>query len=184
MEPVTVVPTRGRGTVVAVDDPREWDADEAVTVLHAAHYRALVRSVALMTGDAQGAEEVVQDAFVGLHRSWARIRDPERAIGYLRRSAVNGARSRYRRASTARRHAPLFAVPDVADPADDVSDHVAVLAALAALPERQREVLVLRYYDDLSEAAIAEALGISTGAVKTHASRGLAALRPRLETVR
>jgi RNA polymerase sigma-70 factor (sigma-E family) len=181
MEPAT---SRVRGTVVTVDDPRAWDADEAVTVLHAAHYRHLVRTVALMTGDPQGAEEVVQDAFVGLHRSWSRIRDPERAVAYLRRSAVNGARSRYRRASTARRNAPLLAVPDVADPADVVSDHVAVLAAMAALPDRQREVLVLRYYDDLSEAAIAEALGISPGAVKTHASRGLAALRPRLETVR
>ena len=184
MEPVTGAATRAYGTAVTVDDPRAWDADEAVSVLHAAHYRRLVRTVALITGDATLAEEVVQDAFVGLHRSWPRLRDPERAAAYLTRSAVNGARSAYRRSATARRRAHLLVVPDLPDPADDVADQVSVLSALAELPDRQREVLVLRYYDDLPESAIAEALGISAGAVKTHASRGLAALRPRLEKVR
>ena len=77
--------------------------------------------------------------------------------------------------------AGLSAVPD---PATTVVERDAVLRALAALPERQREVLVLRYYADLSEAAIAEALGVSPGTVKAHASRGLAALRPTLEQVR
>ena len=72
----------------------------------------------------------------------------------------------------------------VPDPAGAVADRSAVLAALASLPDRQREVLVLRYYADLSEAAIADALGISPGTVKAHASRGLAALRPMLEEVR
>ena len=73
---------------------------------------------------------------------------------------------------------------DQPDPAESVAERSAVMAALAQLPDRQREVLVLRYYGDLSEAAIADALGISRGAVKTHASRGMAALRPTLEQVR
>ncbi len=168
------------------DDPRTWDADTAVTVLHAAHYRALVRTATLLLGRPDLAEEVVQDAYVGLHRRWGRLRDPDRALAYLRQSTVNGARSAGRRVATARRKLPVLAAgtPPVPDPADLVADRDAVLGALATLPERQREVLVLRYYADLSEAAIADALGISPGTVKAHASRGLAALRPTLEQVR
>ena len=177
--------TAGAGGPVD-DDPRGWTADRAVTVLHAAHYRALVRTAALLLRRTDLAEEVVQDAFVGLHRHWGRLRDPERALAYLRQSTVNGARSAGRRAATAQRKQPaleagLAAVPDLATA---VVEREAVLSAMAALPERQREVLVLRYYADLSEAAIADALGISPGTVKAHASRGLAALRPTLEQVR
>jgi RNA polymerase sigma-70 factor (sigma-E family) len=168
------------------DDPRAWTPDQAVTVLHAAHYRGLVRTAALLLHRTDLAEEVVQDAFVGLHRRWGRLRDPERAVAYLRQSTVNGARSAGRRMATAQRKQPaleagLTAVPD---PAGGVAERESVLQALATLPQRQREVLVLRYYADLSEAAIAEALGISPGTVKAHASRGLAALRPTLEQVR
>jgi RNA polymerase sigma-70 factor (sigma-E family) len=165
-----------------VDDPSTWDADQAVTVLHAAHYRTLVRLAALLLRDRAIAEEIVQDAFVGLHRNWRRMRDPERGANYLRRATVNGARSAGRRTATARKYAPVLASgAQVPDPAAAVVDREAVLAALARLPERQREVLVLRYYGDLSEAAIAELLGISRGAVKTHASRGLESLRPTME---
>jgi RNA polymerase sigma-70 factor (sigma-E family) len=167
------------------EDPRAWDADQAVRVLHAAHYRTLVRTAALLLSDDHLAEEVVQDAFVGLHRSWPRVRDPERAVAYLHRSTVNGARSVVRRAQTARRHAATLAVqPDEPDLAAAVASRETVMTALAGLPDRQREVLVLRYYADLSEAAIAQALGISRGAVKSHASRGVAALRPSLEQLR
>ena len=168
------------------DDPRTWDADQAVTVLHAAHYRSLVRMAALLLRRTDLAEEVVQDAFVGLHRRWGRLRDPERAVAYLRQSTVNGARSAARRAATATRNQPLLAADahSVPDPAGAVADRSAVMGALSSLPDRQREVLVLRYYADLSEAAIADALGISPGTVKAHASRGLAALRPTLEQVR
>lgn len=169
------------------DDPQLWDADQAVVVLHTAHYAALVRTAALLLHRRDVAEEVVQDAFVGLHRHWARMRDPDKALAYLRRSTVNGARSVGRRRSTADRHAPLLvasAPGPVPDLAEAVAEREDVLRAMAALPERQREVLVLRYYADLSEAAIADALGISPGTVKAHAARGLAALRPTLEQVR
>jgi RNA polymerase sigma-70 factor (sigma-E family) len=165
-----------------VDDPATWDADLAVTVLHAAHYRALVRLAAFLVRDRAVAEEIVQDAYVGLHRNWSRMRDPERGVDYLRRATVNGARSVGRRTATARKYAPVLAAGgQVPDPAAAVVEREAVLVALAQLPERQREVLVLRYYGDFSEAAIAELLGISRGAVKTHASRGLNSLRPTME---
>ena len=103
--------------------------------------------------------------------------------GYLRQAVINGSRSVLRRRGTVERTAPtLQAVPDISpDPALGVVDRRAVLDALAALPERQREVLVLRYYADLSEADIAAALGVSPGAVKSYASRGVQALRPVLK---
>jgi RNA polymerase sigma-70 factor (sigma-E family) len=177
--------TLGRGTEARVDDASGWDADRAITVLYSAHYRQLVRIAGLLLRDFSAAEEVVQDAFVGLHRNWRRLRNADRAAAYLRQSTVNGARSVGRRGATATRHAStLRAVTDEPDPAGAIVERSAVLAALAHLPERQREVLVLRYYGDLSEADIASSLGISRGAVKTHASRGLAALRPTLEQVR
>jgi RNA polymerase sigma-70 factor (sigma-E family) len=165
-------------------DPRTWDAEQAITVLYTAHYRSLVRAAALLTRDVGNAEEVVQEAYVGLYRRWDRLRDPEAAAGYLRQAVVNGARSVLRRRGTAERHAPVLrAVSDYTpDPAGDVVSRRAVLDALAGLPERQREVLVLRYYADLSEADIAAALGISTGAVKSYAHRGVQALRPLLTT--
>lgn len=162
-----------------------WDADEALTVLYTAHHRSLVRIAGLLLRDTDAAEEVVQDAFVGLYRRWRRLRDPDKAVAYLRQSTVNGARSALRRRGTAWRALPrLLPVDSDPDVATQVAAHRTVIDALAHLPERQREVLVLRYYADLSEAQIADLLGISRGAVKTHASRGLAALRPTLETVR
>jgi RNA polymerase sigma-70 factor (sigma-E family) len=165
-------------------DPRRWDADQAVTVLHSAQYRPLVRTAALLLRDVGAAEEVVQEAYLGLYRRWDRIRDPEAAAAYLRRGVVNGARSVLRRRGTAQRAAPVLrAVPDsVPDPASEVVARITVLDALAELPERQREVLVLRYYADLSEAEIAAVLDISPGSVKSHAWRGVQALRPVLAT--
>lgn len=168
---------------VAVSPTGRRDADEAVVALYAAHYRSLVRTAALLLGEASMAEEVVQDAYVRLHRAWPRVRDPDRASAYLRRCVVNGVRDRQRRATVARSHLPMAAeeAPSAEHEAMTTIQRRQVLAALATLPARQRETLVLRFYADLSEAQIAAALGISPGSVKTHASRGLAALRSRLE---
>lgn len=163
-------------------DPREWDADAAVAHLYAAHWRSLVRLAALLLGETASAEEVVADAFVALHRRWPRLRDPQAAFSYLRASVVNGSRSvrRHREVEIRYRQpaAPEPAGPDEA--AVRADEDLRVLAALRRLPRRQQEVLVLRYYADASEAEIAEALGISRGAVKSHASRGVAALRSAL----
>jgi RNA polymerase sigma-70 factor (sigma-E family) len=167
------------------DAAYEWDADEAVTQLYTAHYRSLVRLAALMLRDVAVAEEVVQDAFVAMHGKWRRLRDPDKALAYLRQSVANGSRSVLRRRKVADRHLARQSMPESAASAEygamSTLEHDDVLAALRRLPERQRETLVLRYYGDLSEAEIALTLGISRGAVKSHASRGMAALRATLE---
>ena len=161
-----------------------WDADDAVTQLYAAHYTSLVRLAALLVRHSGEAEEIVQDAFVAMHSKWRRLRDPDSALGYLRRTVVNRARSAQRHHAVADRHAdtrPALAAPSAEQHALSAETRATVLAALDRLPTRQREVLVLRYYSDLSENDIAETLGISRGAVKSHASRGVAALRTTLD---
>jgi RNA polymerase sigma-70 factor (sigma-E family) len=163
-----------------------WDADEAVTELYTAHYRGLVRLAALLLRDTGAAEEVVQDAFVAMHGAWRRLHDEEKALAYLRRTVVNRSRSALRRRSVAERHARTDEgfLPSAETGALTRLDAAAVLVALRSLPPRQREALVLRYWADLPEAEVAEAMKVSTGSVKTHTSRGLAALRTSLETIR
>lgn len=159
------------------------DADEALTALYTAHYRKLVRIAALLLDDVGLSEEVVQDAYIKMHGAWRRIRDPQAAEAYLRTTVANLARSRMRRRMVAQKHAPkpMPDAPSAEHGAMDALERDRVIHALRGLPRRQRECLVLRYYADLSEAQIAEAMGISPGAVKSHASRGMAALRARLE---
>jgi RNA polymerase sigma-70 factor (sigma-E family) len=165
--------------------PARWDADTAVEELYAAHYRRLVRLSVLLVRDLETAEEVVQDAFVAMHGRWRTLKDPEKGLAYLRQTVVNRSRSVLRhRGVEARYVVPAVRHLHGADEAALVSERrAAVLNALRALPERQREVLALRYYLDLSEADIAQTLGISRGAVKSHASRGVAALRSLMEDV-
>ena len=159
------------------------DADAALEQLYAAHYTALVRLGVLLVRDQGLAEDVVQDSFVAMHQRWDRI-DPDRAAAYLRQTVVNRARSALRHRTVVARHRPE-PLPD-GTPADEpallAERRARVLDALAALPTRQREVLVLRHYLDLSEAEIAATLGISRGAVKSHASRAAATLRARLSS--
>lgn len=160
-----------------------WEADEAVTELYGAHYRSLVRLAALLVRDVESAEDIVQDSFVAMHGAWRRLRDRERALPYLRQAVVNRARSALRRRKVEVKYAPTPGpdAPSAEYGAIGSLERDAVLAALDKLPVRQRETLVLRYYSDLSEAQIAEAMGISRGSVKSHASRGMSALRELLE---
>jgi RNA polymerase sigma-70 factor (sigma-E family) len=171
-------------------DPARWTPDEAVEQLYAAHYRQLVRLSVLLVRDPETAEEVVQDSFVALHGKWRGVRDPHLGLAYLRQSVVNRSRSVLRHRAVEVRHLTTTAAHEAAAAsvlpgADDAvvrrARRATVLDALQRLSVRQREVLVLRYYLDLDEAGIAEALGISRGAVKSHASRGAAALRTLLE---
>lgn len=159
------------------------DADAALTRLFHAHYAGLVRMAALLVRSSGEAEEIVQDAFAALHRRWSQLREPDKAAGYLRRTVVHSARSAHRHQAVADKHRlALVDVPTGGDPRVlAVEARAAVMEALHQLPQRQREVLVLRYYTDLSEADIAATLDISRGAVKSHAARGLAALRSTLE---
>jgi len=158
-------------------------ADQAVTVLFHSHYAALVREAALLVGDVATAEDVVQDCFIAVHRAWWRVRETSTAVFYLRRSVINRSRSVLRRRVVADRHLllPEPPLPSAEDSALAMAGASAVRAALRALPARQREVLVLRYYAGLTETQIAAVLGISRGSVKVHAARARTALRAALE---
>lgn len=158
------------------------DADAALTELYTAHYPGLVHLAAALLDDPALAEEVAQDAYVRMHASWGRLRDQDAALAYLRRTVVNLAHSRLRRRRVAERQPPAWFPdePSAEYGALDRLDRAAVVAALDGLPRRQRETLVLRYWADLSGAEIAALLGISEGAVKSHASRAMAALRARM----
>ena len=162
-----------------------WEPDAAVEQLYATHYRRLVRLSVLLVGDAETAEEVVQDSFVAMHGRWRSLLEPEKGLAYLRQTVVNRSRSVLRHRGVRARYVPPVA-PDRPGAEDDLlvaERRAAVLEALRELPGRQREVLALRYYLDLSEAEIADTLGISRGAVKSHASRAVAALRTLMEDV-
>jgi RNA polymerase sigma-70 factor (sigma-E family) len=156
--------------------------DEAITVLFRREHARLVAYARLLVDDVPTAEDVVQDAFGGLHRHWAGLSDEHKALSYLRTAVVNGARSQLRRRRTVLAFRP--ARPDDEPSAEALAvrheQHRLVLAGLAKLPLRQREVLVLRYFFDLTEAQIADELAISKGSVKQHASRGIAALSTRV----
>ncbi len=159
-------------------------ADDALEQLYDEHYVRLVRLAVLLLGDVGRAEEVVQDSFVAVYRRLRRSGgDPfTNAPAYLRQTVVNRSRSVLRHLKVVAQH-PTEAPPHAAGADDDLLHGVRrrqVIDALARLPRRQREVLVLRHYLDLSEKEIAETLRISAGAVKSHASRGAAALRRNL----
>ena len=158
------------------------DPDAAVEQLYAAHWHQLVGLSVLLVHDQTAAEDVVQDAFVAMHGHWSRLRDPDKALAYLRQAVVNRSRSALRHRVVVERHARSAAPGEgVTDPpADGGARRDAVRHALLQLTDRQREVLVLRHYLDWSEAQIADALGISPGAVKSHAHRGSLALRELL----
>ena len=148
-----------------------------------AHYRALVGLAALLVRDVATAEEIVQDSFVTLHGTWRRLRDHEKALSYLRHSVVNRSRSALQHRIVADRNAPTPApgMPSAELDALRSLERSAVVTALRALPARQREVLVLRYYADLPAAQIASIMGISPGAVKSLLARAMASLRTVLE---
>lgn len=169
----------------SVIDAARTDADTALTELYAGHYARLVRLAVLLVRDQGLAEDVVQDSFIAMHQRWHRV-DEGSAPAYLAKSVVNRSRSALRHRSVVARNRPE--PPPDAAPADAAvlaaARRVVVIEGLAALPTRQREVLVMRYYLDFSEREIANALGISQGAVKSHASRGAAALRQTLKEQR
>jgi len=162
------------------------DADSGVAALFRTHRLGMVRLAILLVDDRESAEDVVQDAFAALHRRWPALNSEQAATAYLRTSVVNGARSMLRKRRTVRTYPRTVDEPGTAQPADAqlmlADEHRLVINALAKLPERQREVIVLRYWSELSEAEIASTLGISVGAVKSSASRGRDALAAILES--
>ncbi|MEV4039682.1 SigE family RNA polymerase sigma factor [Streptomyces umbrinus] len=147
----------------------------------------LVRLALLLVDDLPTAEDVVQDVFAALYRRHGeRLTGLDNPDAYLRTSVVNTSRSVLRRRRTVRAHVPERQghAPSAEEPVLLREEHGEVIAALHRLTRRQREVLVLRYWSHLSEAQIADTLGLSRGAVKSTASRALAALRRQLEDPR
>jgi RNA polymerase sigma-70 factor (sigma-E family) len=146
------------------------------------HCRRLVGLAGLLVEDRETAEEVVQDAFESLYRRWGSLRDPSAAVAYLDRSVVYGSRSKLRRRTTERAYVwPVEGTEPSAEAASvDSRPREDLLAAVRQLPQRQREVIVLRYFLDLSEDQIAQWLDVSVGSVKKHASRATAALQKRM----
>ncbi len=160
---------------------------DALTDLYAAHWSALVRLAWLLVHDQARAQDIVQDVFVASAPRLAELRDRGSALAYLRRGVVNAATSTYRRRAVEDRWLRLASgaaetlgrghVESAEAQVLARSEEQPLTAALQTLPLRQRQVVVLRYYTDLSEQQTADTLGITTGAVKSHAHRGLAALR-------
>jgi RNA polymerase sigma-70 factor (sigma-E family) len=152
-------------------------AEGQVTALYRAHATGLVRLAMLMLGDQPSAEDVVQEAFLGLYRRWRTLRDPERAVAYARSSVLNGCRDVLRKRS--RRIPAELLEPDAESAEARVllgEEHREVLAALRQLPGRQREAVVLRHCLGLPETEVAVAMNVSRGTVKSSSHRGLAAL--------
>jgi RNA polymerase sigma-70 factor (sigma-E family) len=159
------------------------DADRALTALYSMHYRSLVRLAAVLVGDVAIAEEIVQDSFVALHAAaWRRLANGDRALSYLRQSVVNRCRAVLGRHLVVDKLAQKIAsdLPEAAREHLTLPERSALVLALRTLPSRQREVLVLRYYADLSEAQIASTMGISKSAVKTHIARAISSLQAEL----
>ena len=158
---------------------RNSEKDADFSAYMAARQPALYRTAYLLAGDHASAEDLLQNAFAKLYLSWDRIRDREALDGYVRRVMVNENSSLWRRAWKRREHS-TDVLPDtgVRDTYDDGMGG-ALWSYVQTLPPKQRAVIVLRYYEQLSEAEIADVLGISVGTVKSQASRALAGLRTR-----
>ena len=171
---------QGSAAAVAAPPPGGRNAaaaEAAVTALYEAHALGLVRLAYVMLGDRAAAEDVVQEAFGGLYRRWDRLADTGRALPYVRSSVLNGCRSALRR-RRAQGIKALYQPPAASAEAAALTseERREVMRALRRLPDRQREVLVLRFYLDEPEAEIARAMGISQSTVRSTAHRALAAL--------
>ncbi len=155
--------------------------DQAFADFVRARASALLRTAFLLTGDRGHAEDLVQTALANCYVAWGRIREPAAAEAYVRRTMVTTVTSWWRRKSW-RAESPTADLghPGVPDRADEVDERTRIWAVVCTLPARQRAVVVLRFYEDLSEAETARLLECSPGTVKSHTSRAMATLRRRL----
>jgi RNA polymerase sigma-70 factor (sigma-E family) len=162
--------------------------DERIADLFVTHYDGLCRLATLLLGDRAGAEEVVQEAFLRTFSGWWRIRQPDRAQWYLRTAVLNQCRSRLRRRGTEDRSNRTIYATDPERQAESFGvgstgasdDALVVMKAVHALPPRQRETIILRYYEDLPEIDIAKLLSCSVGTVKSQLSKARASLHAAL----
>ncbi|MFF4404885.1 SigE family RNA polymerase sigma factor [Streptomyces sp. NPDC001262] len=172
--------------------PQRGDADEAMaagttvdhlTETYRAHYRSLLGLAALLLDDTASCEDVVQEAFIRVHSARNRVRDPEKTLAYLRQTVVNLSRSALRRRILGLKllSKPMPDMASAEEGAYEQLERDQLIKAMRGLQRRQREVLVLRYFADMTEAQVAETLGLSLGSVKAYGSRGIAALRVAME---
>jgi RNA polymerase sigma-70 factor (sigma-E family) len=172
-----------RVRTVPVDEGVDVVSANVMVEVYRGQYPSLVRLAAMLLDESHAAEDVVQDAYVKVAARHYRLRDPEKAVAYLRQAVVNLARNSLRRRLLARRHA-VQNITDVASAEDTAIDgfqRQVVVRALRVLSRRHREVLVLRYYLDCSVEETAELLGLSAGAVKAYTSRGFQQLKALIE---
>jgi RNA polymerase sigma-70 factor (sigma-E family) len=179
---VVQAPDRKKGSGAAGDATGETATGTTVdhlTETYRAHYRSLLGLAALLLDDMASCEDVVQEAFIRVHSARRRVRDPEKTLAYLRQTVVNLSRSALRRRILGLRllSKPMPDMASAEEGAYELLERDQLKAALRTLQRRQREVLVLRYFADMTEAQVAETLGISVGSVKAYGSRGIAALR-------
>lgn len=154
-----------------------------LTETYRAHYRSLLGLAALLLDDTASCEDVVQEAFIRVHSARKRVRDPEKTLAYLRQTVVNLSRSALRRRILGLKllSKPMPDMASAEEGAYDQLERDSLIKAMKGLQRRQREVLVLRYFADMTEAQVAETLGVSLGSVKAYGSRGIAALRVAME---
>ncbi|MFJ9431025.1 SigE family RNA polymerase sigma factor [Streptomyces sp. NPDC101490] len=150
-----------------------------LTETYRAHYRSLLGLAALLLDDTASCEDVVQEAFIRVHSARRRVREPEKTLAYLRQTVVNLSRSALRRRILGLKllSKPMPDMASAEEGAYDLLEREDLIKAMRGLQRRQREVLALRYFSDMTEVQVAEALGISLGSVKAYGSRGIAALR-------
>jgi RNA polymerase sigma-70 factor (sigma-E family) len=178
---------RAMDTVAQISlHPIDVGSSHDVVTLFTDEAASLTRLARFYLDDRTAAEDLVQEAFIRLSRSGARIRQRGSAAAYLRSIVINLARDHNRRGLVSLRHRPS-AVPDAPSAEEDASareERKAVIDALRSLPRRQRDCVTLRYYLDLSIPDIAETLGLTNNTVKTHLQRGMASLAQTLEVHR
>jgi len=157
------------------------DRDADFTAYLQARQGRLLRTAYLLTGDQSEAEDLLQTSLAKLYLAWDRVHDRESIDAYVRRIMVNEHNSLWRRAWR-RREQPTDQVPEPPTAPTSYDDGVsaALWATVQTLPRKARAVLVLRYYEELTEAETAEVLGIAVGTVKSQTSRALATLRDRV----
>jgi RNA polymerase sigma-70 factor (sigma-E family) len=157
------------------------DKDTEFESYMAARQPSLLRTAYLLTGDIHTAEDLVQIALAKLYLSWDRVQQRELVDGYVRRILVNEHNSLWRRAWR-RREVTTGYIPEQATPHREADDgrNAALWDFVQTLPRKQRAAIVLRYYEQLSEAETAEVLGVSVGTIKSQTSRAVASLRARI----
>ncbi|MGQ4514662.1 SigE family RNA polymerase sigma factor [Streptomyces sp. DW26H14] len=176
-------PVSARTNAGADDTMAVGTTVDHLTETYQKHYRSLLGLAALLLDDTASCEDVVQEAFIRVHSARSRVREPEKTLAYLRQTVVNLSRSALRRRILGLKllSKPMPDMASAEEGAYEQLERDALIKAMRGLQRRQREVLVLRYFADMTEAQVAETLGISLGSVKAYGSRGIAALRVAME---